>query len=75
VGLLALLEREAGEIALENDAENNNALNAIRISLTVLATTATIITVIMWIVTRRKVSQPLDMLVEEARALDDGELK
>jgi hypothetical protein len=75
VGLLALLEREAGEIALENDAKNNNALNAIRISLTVLATTATIITVIMWIVTRRKVSQPLDMLVEEARALDDGELK
>ena len=75
VDLLALLEREAGEIALENDAENNNALNAIRISLTVLATTAMIITVIMWIVTRRKVSQPLDILVEEARALDDGELK
>jgi hypothetical protein len=75
VDLLASLEQDAGESARESDVENNNALNAIRLSLTALAIAATIITVFMWILTRRKVSQPLDILVEEARALDDGELK
>lgn len=75
VDLLASLERDVDEIAQENVVENNNALNSIRISLMLLATATTIIIVIMWIVTRRKVSQPLDILVEEAWALDDAELQ
>ncbi|MEK9139066.1 MAG: hypothetical protein AAB393_18255, partial [Bacteroidota bacterium] len=58
-----------------HDTENNKALDAVRLSLTILAGVATTITVLMWLVARRRVSQPLEVLVEEARALDDGELK
>ncbi|MFA5833937.1 MAG: hypothetical protein WDA22_10730 [Bacteroidota bacterium] len=75
VNLLASLERDVDEIAQENVVENNNALNAIRISLILLAIAATIITIIMWIVTRSQVSKPLGILVEEAWALDDAELR
>lgn len=75
MNLLSSLEQAVGEVARANEMENNNALNAVRLSLTFLAAVATIITILMWFVTRRKVSQPLDLLVEEARALDDGELK
>lgn len=73
--LLSSLERAVSEVAHANERENNNALDAIRFSLTLLAGVATIITVLIWFVTRRKVSQPLRILVKEARALDDGELK
>lgn len=73
--LLASLEGAVSEVARTNDADNSRALNGVRLSLTLLAGAAMILAALMWYVTRRKVSQPLNVLVEEARSLDDGELK
>lgn len=72
---LASIKQTVTEATRSHETENNEALDAVRLSLTILAGVATVITVLMWLVTRRKVSQPLHVLVEEARALDDGELK
>jgi hypothetical protein len=72
---LLSIKQAVSEVTRSHDIENNAALDAVRLSLTILAGVATVITVLMWLVTRSKVSQPLDILVEEARALDDGELK
>lgn len=72
---LASLESTVNELVFVSDNQNNKALNAVRFSIIGLAIAATIITILMWFVTRRKVSRPLDILLEEATALDDGELK
>ena len=72
---LASIKQAVTEVTRSHDTENNKALDAVRLSLTILVGVATVITVLMWLDTRRNVSQPLHVLVEEARALDDGELK
>ncbi|MEW6509827.1 MAG: hypothetical protein AB1428_02580 [Bacteroidota bacterium] len=75
MALLASLEKTAGEVSRRNEIESDKALNEVRLSLTILAAAATTITALMWLVTRTKVAVPLRILVEAARALDDGELK
>jgi hypothetical protein len=72
---LSSIKQAVSEATRSHDIENTEALDAVRLSLTILSGVATVITALMWLVTRNKVSQPLDILVEEARALDDGELK
>jgi hypothetical protein len=72
---LASIKQAVTKVTRSHESENNEALDAVRFSLTILAGVATIITILMWLVTRRRVSQPLHLLVEEARALDDGELR
>lgn len=73
--LLASLRETVSVLARKIDAESAMDLNAVRLSLAILTMVAAAITILMWCVTRRKVSLPLELLVEEARALDDGELK
>jgi hypothetical protein len=60
-------------VTLESNVEK--AVTDIRVSLTLLATLAGLITLVTWLVAERKVARPLQVLVEEAKTIDTGELK
>ena len=60
-------------VTLESNVER--AVTDIRVSLTLLATLAGLITLVTWLVAERKVARPLQVLVEEAKTIDTGELK
>lgn len=75
MNVLGRLEESVSATARTEEQENSQSLDSIRLSLTVLAAFATAVTLLMWLVAQRKVNAPLHVLVEEARALDDEELK
>jgi CHASE3 domain sensor protein len=70
MAMLVSLEQTVSNLATRRENESDNALQAVRLSLTILAALAIVITVAMWLVARRKVSRPLHVLTEEAKTLD-----
>ncbi len=73
--MLVSLEQTVSNLATRRENESEDALRAVRLSLTILTVLAFVITIAMWLVARQKVSHPIQVLVEEAKTLDTEGLK
>ncbi|MEO8168179.1 MAG: hypothetical protein ABI623_08030, partial [bacterium] len=68
--MLVSLERSVSDVTTRRETESDEALGGVRLSLVVLTAVTFLAIIVMWFVARQKVSHPLQVLVEEANALD-----
>ncbi|MBI5473556.1 MAG: hypothetical protein HY961_14550 [Ignavibacteriae bacterium] len=73
--MLTTLEQRANDFWAEREAEATEALSTMKLLLLVLMATSIAVTLVMWLMARRKVSHPLQMIVEEGKTLDMEGLK
>lgn len=72
--ILLRIQLRASELSVQNQKENNNALHEVKLSMALLAILAIFVTVIVWFMTERLVSRPLQRLTEEVQSIGTDNL-
>lgn len=73
--MLVSVEKRANDFWAQREAEAGEALSTMKLLLTGLTASSILVTLLMWVMARRKVSRPFHMLVEEGKTLDMEGLK
>jgi len=75
LAILSSLAKESRDQSSQQEQEMNHSIDAVRLSLLLLAIGTIVMTVVVWLVVERNVSRPIRKLVEEAKTIDTMELR